>query len=260
VRGRPERLLLAALAIWALSPVLMLALRALTPAWRYPGILPEVIDPLPAAAAGAGVRLRSALGTSAGLALATAAISTAFGFTIGRTAVRARGVVRYATLALALFTVVAPPVALGVGLQVAILQLGLIGTSAGVLLTHLVPATGYLTLFAAGVFTSFDFSLNDEARTLGASRWQVLTRLTIPLLKPRLAEAAVLGALVSWSQLATTLLIGGGLVRTLPVELLSFVQSGNDQLGSLAALALTVPPLCALGLLRLGARRTGAAL
>ncbi len=255
-----ERLLLCGLALWALAPLLMLAARALTPAWRYPELVPSAINLIPAFSTVSGARLQSALATSTGIAMAAAAISTVLGFVIGKTAAQARGSLRHVTLALALFTVVAPPVAVSVGLQVAILRLGLGGTSAGVLLAHLIPATGYLTLFAAGVFTSFDFTLDDEARTLGASRWQVLTRITIPLLQPRLAEAAVLGALVSWSQLATTLLVGGGVVRTLPVELLSIVQSGNDQLGSLAALALTLPPLCALGLLRVGTHRAGTAL
>jgi hypothetical protein len=44
------------------------------------------------------------------------------------------------------------------------------------------------------------------------------------------------------------------------VELLSFVQSGSDQLGALAALAVSVPPMLAIGLLQVGIRRTGAAL
>ena len=65
---------------------------------------------------------------------------------------------------------------------------------------------------------------------------------------------------MSWGQLALTLLIGGGVVRTLPLELLSFVQSGNDQLGALAALVLTIPPMLPLGVLQVGTRRTGAAL
>jgi hypothetical protein len=52
--------------------------------------------------------------------------------------------------------------------------------------------------------------------------------------------------------------VGGGLVRTLPVELLSIVQSGNDQIAAFAALVLSVPPMFAVGLLTIGARRTGA--
>ena len=255
-----QRWLLAGLALWTLSPMLMLSLRALTPAWRYPGILPNAIDVWPVISTSAGGRVTSSLLTSVVLALVTGPMSAALGFLIAATIVRARKGLRHLTLALALFAVIAPPIAFGVGLQVAVLALGLGGTLTGVFLAHLVPATGYLTLFAVGVFTSFDFSLDDEARTLGASRWQVWSRVIMPIIKGRAAEGAVLGGLVSWGQLAITLLIGGGVVRTLPVELLSLVESGNDQLGSLAALWMSIPPLCAIGLLRVGTTRSGAAL
>ncbi len=250
--------LLAGLALWALAPIAMLALRALTPAWRFPEILPGVVDVWPTLSLSGRDRVTSALLTSVGLALVTGPASTVAGFLMAKTIVRTTGAARRVALALALFTVIVPPVGLGVGLQVALLSLGLGGTVAGVLLAHMVPATGYLTLFAVGVLSSVDLSLDDEARTLGASWWQVWVRITIPMLKGRLAEAVVLGGLVSWGQLAITLLIGGGVVRTLPVELLSFVQSGNDQLGSLAALLLSVPPVGAIGLLKLGTVRTGA--
>ena len=71
-------------------------------------------------------------------------------------------------------------------------------------------------------------------------------------------EALILGGLVSWGQVAITLLVGGGLVRTLPVELMSIVQSGDDRVAALAALMLSMPPMLAIGLLTMGARRTGA--
>lgn len=258
--ARAERWLLAVLAIWAVSPVLLLALRALAQPWRFPDILPPALALGASAGIFADSRLLASLLTSVGLALATGVASSALGFAFARAAARIRGRARIVMLGLALFSVVAPPIALGVGLQIAMLGLGLSGTLAGVWLAHLVPATGYLTLFADGVFTAFDFSVDDEARTLGASRWQVLSRITIPMLKPRLVEGALLGGLVSWGQLAITILIGGGLVRTLPVELLAFVRAGDDQLGAAAALVLTAPPMLALGLLQAGTRRSGASL
>ncbi len=252
--------LLGGLAVWTLTPIAMLGLRVLTPAWHFPEVVPGAVDAWAALAISGRARVTSALATSAALALVTGPASTVAGFLLARAIIRARGGARYLAMALALFTVIVPPIALGVGLQVALLSLGLGGTVAGVLLAHLVPATGYLTLFGLSVFSSVDLSLDDEARTLGASWWQVWTRVTIPMLKGRVAEAVVLGGLVSWGQLATTLLIGGGAVRTLPIEVLSFVQSGNDQLGSLSALLLTLPPMAAIGLLRAGATRTGAGL
>lgn len=244
------------LLAWVLAPVAVLVLRALAPAWPFPELWPQrgaasvwptITTP----------RLLDALGTSVALAVWTGVTSCTVGFALARALTRASVAVRTTTLALALFSVVAPPVALALGLQVALVGLGVSATLPGVWLAHLVPATGYLTLFAAGVFSAYDFALHDEARTLGATRWQVAARVAWPLLRPRLLEGAVLGALVSWGQLALTLLIGGGVVRTLPLELLAFVRSGDDQLGAAAALVLAVPPLLGLGLVQTATRRAG---
>lgn len=252
--------LLPALGAWTVVPVLILVLRALGRGWPFPRLLPLALLDTGAWSEFADSRLFAALVTSLALAVTIGAASCGFGFGIARAMVGAPLRSRTATMGLALFSVVAPPVALAVGLQVALIALRLNGTVAGVWLAHLVPATGYLTLFAAGVFSAFDFSLHDEARTLGATRWQVLARVTLPLLRPHLAAGVLLGALVSWGQLALTALIGGGVVRTLPVELLAFVRAGDDQLGAAAALVLALPPVLAIGLLHAATRRAGASL
>ena len=258
VRNGPHRWLPVFLGVWVLAPIALLAVRALAQSWRYPDVLPTLTDASSVWPSGGSGRLVSALSTSLLLGVLTGPVGTVLGFAVARSVARADRTLQRLTIGLALLAVVAPPIALGVGLRVAVLGLGLGGTLTGVFLAHLIPAAGYLTLLAAGVFTRFDFSLEDEARSLGASPWQVLVRITMPLIRPQLGEGMILGGLVSWGQLAMTLLVGGGVVRTLPVELLSFVQSGNDQLGALAALVLSVPPMFAIGLLTLGARRTGA--
>jgi len=258
VTGR-QRWLTALLASWALSPLALLLMRALAPSWPYPVLTPDTVATELVSSLETG-RIAAALGTSVILALLTGALSAAGGFVIGRGVVKAGRLATALVVAAALFPVIAPPIAFAIGLQVVALQAGLAGTLTGVWLAHLVPATGYVTLFAIGVLSSFEISIEDEARTLGANTWQVFRRVTMPLLGARIAEAALLGALVSWGQLATSLLVGGGLIRTLPIELLSLVRSGDDQHGALAALLLTVPPLLALGLLQAGTRRTGATL
>jgi putative spermidine/putrescine transport system permease protein len=259
VTSRHRPWLTVVLAVWALAPIALLLARALAQSWRYPLLLPDVA-PLDVLSSTEARRLAAAFGMSLTLALLTAPISTVTGFAVARAIARAGSRMRTFVTAAALFPVIAPPIALGLGLQVLALQAGVGGTIGGVWLAHLVPATGYLTLFAIGVMSAFDTSVEDEARTLGASRWQVLSRVTVPLLGRRLAEGVVLGGLVSWGQLAVSLVVGGGIVRTLPVELLSLVRSGNDQHGAMAALLLTLPPALALGVLQMGTRRTGAAL
>lgn len=253
-----SRLLLGGLACLTLSPVLLLAVRATGAAWRYPAIFPTQrgIDALFAGLT--GPTMVQALGTSLLLAAMTGVLGTAFGFVAGRALVRATASVRRFATAAAFLPVVAPPIALGVGVQVLALRAGVGGGLTGVLLAHLVPAVGYLTLYFLGVLGAYDLSMEDEARTLGATPWQCFIRVTLPTLRPRLMEALLLGALVSWGQLALTLMVGGGAVRTLPVELLAFVRAGDDRLGAAAAIILTIPPALALSMLQLGARRTGA--
>lgn len=251
------RLAWPALTVWVLAPLAVLLMRAIGRTWPFPELWPSSIGG-GALLALADARLLDALTTSLALAAWTGVTGSALGFALARSLAGAPRPVRTMALALALLSVVAPPVALALGLQVAMLGLGLSGTVSGVYLAHLVPATGYLTLFAAGVFSAYDFTVHDEARTLGATPWQVVSRVAWPLLRPRLVEGALLGALVSWGQLALTLLVGGGFVRTLPVELLAFLRAGDDQLGAAAAIVLAVPPLLAVGLVQTATRRTGA--
>jgi len=257
MRRLGDRGLFALLSIGVGLPVLLLVLRALSTTWFYPTIFPRGGQGQAFALLFAEQRIWRALGASIVLAALTGLISTALAFSVGRTIARASSRIRRVAAAAAFLPVIAPPIALGVGVQVVALQAHLAGGMPGVLLSHLIPATGYLTLYFLGVLSAYDASMEDEARTLGASDWQLFMRVTLPALRPRLAEAIVLGALVSWGQLALTLLVGGGAVRTLPVELLSYVRAGDDRLGAAAAILLTLPPALAIGLLSLGTKRTG---
>lgn len=256
--SRRPVVLVAVLAMVSLVPLAMLVVQALARTWHFPALWPAITDGGALADVVTLPRLRRALVASLALAVGTGVLSSAIGCTAGRALVRARGGWRRVAMAAAFLPVVAPPIALGVGIQVVVLRLGLGGTLAGVMLAHLIPAAGYVTLYFVGALQAHDFALEEEARTLGATRWQATWRVTIPVLRSRLRDAFVLGALVSWGQLALTLLVGAGSVRTLPAELLSFVRAGDDRLGAAAALVLAVPPLLAMGLIGVGARRTGA--
>jgi putative spermidine/putrescine transport system permease protein len=160
-------------------------------------------------------------------------------------------------VALLAFTAVAlPPVALGIGLQLTVLAMGFGGTLFGVFLAHLVPTLGYLTLVFLGVFTRWDHRLDEAAATLGAGSRQRAMLVLLPLLRRPIADALALGFLVSWAQVALTLLVGGGAVRTLPLDVLAMLQSGQDQRAAAGALALAVPALLVLGASRVAARNT----
>lgn len=236
------------LSVWALAPLVLLVVVSLSGGWRFPSLMGA--DPGLGAwrsLGGASGALGSALGTSTVVAVGTGAWAAVLGLPLGRALSNLRGVWRVVGAGCAFMPVAAPPLALGVGLQYSFLSMDLGGGLVGVTLAHLIPALGYTALFFMGVFAVFDREIEVEARRLGADAWQVLTRVTLPLLRRPLAEAFVLGFLVSWAQVPLTLLVGQGQVRTLTVQVLSWVQAGQDPLAAAGAVLLVVPPLLLMG-------------
>lgn len=248
--------LLVLFALTSAAPLLMLVVQSLGTGWFFPALVPGhwTLDAWNLRE-GADAMLR-ALGTSVVLAIATAILACAAAIPLGRSLARLHGWPRHLAAAAAFLPVAAPPLALGTGLQVMLIRLGLGGTAAGVLVAHLVPAVGYLTLLFLGTFTLFDARVEEESRTLGATRAQTWRRVTLPLLRPQIAEALIVGFLVSWTQFALTLVVGGGDVRALPIEVFAYVRAGQDQPAAVGSLLLVIPPAIAFVALRWGARRT----
>jgi len=294
--GAARGLLVAALLLSAVVPLGLLLVWSVSGPWFYPALLPGAVTGESWRELAAGGLAAAAL-RSAALGAGTALLAVAAGLPAGRAIAALGGWRRRAAAALAFLPVAAPPLALAVGVQLFFLRAGLGGTMAGVLLAHLVPAAGYVTLYFLGVFAAYDPGPEEEARTLGATArqafWRVTVpaagyvtlyflgvfaaydpgpeeeartlgatarqafwRVTVPALRRQVAEAAALGFLVSWAQVAFTQLVGGGLVRTLPTEVFAYVRSGQDRYAATGALLLSVPPLLALAAARLAARRS----
>ena len=260
--GAAARVLRAALFVGlvatSLGPLAILGIWAMSGPWLFPALLPDLFTLAGWRGASVGA-LGPALVTSGSIAIATGVLGCAGALPIGRALARLSGWRRHAAAATAVLPVAAPPLALGTGLQVAALAAGVGGTASGVLLAHLVPTVGYLSLFFLGTFTLYDPRAEAEARTLGATSWQAWWLVTIPMLRRQIGEAVALGFLISWTQFALTLVVGGGAVRALPLEVFALVRAGQDRAAAIGALLLIVPPLAALAGLRWAARRTAVA-
>ncbi len=255
-RALPRVGLAVALAIGAILPLAFLVVLSVSAEWFYPALLPGQWTSANWNFLGrGGAVIFSSLGTSAALALSAGFASSIAGLFAGREIARLQGWRRRFAVALAFLPVAVPPLALSIGLQYSLLRSGMGGRFIGVLFAHVVPALGYTTLFFAGIFAVFDWRVEDEARSLGANRFDVLRRVTLPLLRRPLVEAFALGFLVSWAQVPLTLLIGQGLVNTLPLELMSYVSAGQDHLAATAGVILTIPPLALLIVAGLAVRR-----
>jgi putative spermidine/putrescine transport system permease protein len=103
----------------------------------------------------------------------------------------------------------------------------------GAQLTWTLPF-GLLIMFA--VFNRFDKSYEEAARDLGASSWQTIRFVVLPIIAPSLIGVALFGFTLSYDEFARTLLTAGS-YNTLPLEIYGMTTN------------VTSPVLYALGTL-----------
>jgi molybdate transport system permease protein len=185
------------------------------------------------------------------VATSAAAIALVLGFPIAwalaRVPIRGNTVVR----ALVVLPLVMPPVVAGVGLLAAFGRRGIVGgplndwfgiqitftTAAAVIAAAFVSLPLAVLALESGL-RSIDERLEQAAATLGASRWYVLRRVTVPLLAPQIAAAAVLAWARALGEFGATITFAGNLrgrTQTLPLAVYERLQSDPD-----AAFALSV--------------------
>lgn len=223
------------LTLWLILPLIPLAIWSFARGWRFPAILPNgwTWD-----AWAYALSSTSGVVQSLGVTVWIGACVTALSVLIGVPAGRALGLYQFRGKPLAhiiiLAPLIVPGIAVGLGLQGVFTGLGLTQTVTGVVLVHLIPTLPYMILVMAGVFANHDLRLEDQARSLGASRLQIWWHVTMPAIRPGLIVGALFAFLVSWSQYVLTLLIGGGRVQTLPLLLFNFAAAGrNDITGAI---------------------------
>ncbi len=103
----------------------------------------------------------------------------------------------------------------------------------GAQLTWTLPF-GLLIMFA--VFNRFDKSYEEAARDLGASSWQTIRHVVLPIIAPMLIGVALFGFTLSYDEFARTLLTAGS-YNTLPLEIYGMTTN------------VTTPVIFALGTL-----------
>ncbi|MCU0903051.1 MAG: ABC transporter permease subunit [Tabrizicola sp.] len=236
-----------ALAGFLVLPFLPLVVWSFAHGWRFPDLLPQAWS---LRAWSYALSPASSVLESLVITTLIAAATTVLAAVIGVPAGRALGLHRFRGKALVTLLLLAPAILPGLavvfGLHGLFLRLGLTGTIPGVILAHLIPVLPYMTLIMAAVFSRFEPSFEDQARSLGATPLQTFRHVTLPAILPGLMTAALFAFLVSWSQYLLTLAIGGGRVQTLPLLLFGFASAGRNDITGAIALLYILPGLLVL--------------
>lgn len=148
-------------------------------------------------------------------ALATAVIATLAALGIARSRSRMKG----ALFLLFLLPMIVPSIVTAIALFFLCAHISLVATNIGIVIGHVVIAMPIVFVILLTTFKGHDWGLDHAAGTLGATRLQVLRRITLPCVKNGLTAGFVIGFLTSFEELTVALFIGGGVKTTLPKQL-----------------------------------------
>jgi multiple sugar transport system permease protein len=92
------------------------------------------------------------------------------------------------------------PVVISIPLYRLFVELGLLNNYASLVVVYSAVVLPFTTWFLTGYFDTIPYEIDEAAIVDGASRWQVLSRILLPVCAPGIATAAILVAVLSWSQ------------------------------------------------------------
>jgi putative spermidine/putrescine transport system permease protein len=238
----------ATMITFVLLPFLVLIIWSFSTRWFYPQLYPAQwgLRAWQYVFGIAGSQIISGLIQSMLVALVTAMISVLIGVPAGR----ALGLYNFKgkdTISIILtLPVIVPPLCVAMGLHLWFLKLGLTETFWGVVLVHLTFCLPYSVFVMWGVFSNYNPDYEDQARSLGATSWKLITRVMLPLTLPGIMVAGLFSFLLSWSQYLSTLIIGGGRVTTLPILLFALMGSGDRPVAAAVSIVFVAPAFLAL--------------
>jgi molybdate transport system permease protein len=198
--------------------------------------------------------IASALALSLGTALLSTVIALVLGVPLALVLARSAAwpvVPRRVLRALVTVPLVLPPVVGGVALLLLLGRRGLIGgvldqwwgltipfTTTAVVIAQVFVAMPFLVLAVEGAVRASDRRFEQVAATLGASRWTVFRRVTLPLVAPGVSAGAVLCFTRALGEFGATITFAGsfpGVTQTLPIATYLELQRDPD-----AAIALSL--------------------
>lgn len=140
-----------------------------------------------------------------------------------------------------------PGLFLGVALVTLFAQLGLARNLFTVTIAHVLFTLPFFIEAMRSRITYFDRSLEEAARDLGASPFQVFAKVTIPILMPTIAGAAILTFALSFDEFIITVFVSGN-ETTLPVYIWSMMRRTINPMINAASVITLVFSLSILAL------------
>ena len=196
--------------------------------------------------------LRLSLLSSAGATVLSLILGLPLAWVLARMQFPGRSLLR----GLVLLPLVLPPVVGGAALLFALGRRGVVGgplhdltglvlpfSTWGVVVSATFVAMPFLVITVEGALRNLDSRYEGAAATLGANRWTVLWRVTIPMIGPSLVAGLVLTWARALGEFGATITFAGNLqgrTQTLPLAVFVALESDRDTAVALSLLMVAV--------------------
>jgi putative spermidine/putrescine transport system permease protein len=172
---------------------------------------------------------------SLGLALASSAIAMVLGVLAAVGLVFGRFPGREAISVFLVSPLMLPGLVFGVAVLHSLRAIGVYGAFTGLLIAHIVITMPFVARAALASLTLFDFTLIDAARMLGLSMPRAILKVLVPNIAPGVLAGALFAFVASFDNYATSIFLTDARVKTLPIQMLNFLDESPDP--SLAAMS-----------------------
>ena len=208
----------------------------------------------PFAVEGLGEALRNSLV----IALVATAIAVVLGTLMAIALVRHRFRGRGGADALVFLPLATPEVVLGAALLGLFLTMGTARGFLTIVLAEVMFMLGYIVVTVKARLEGMDVHVEEAAMDLGANEWATLRRVTLPLIMPGIAAAALLGFALSLDDFVITT-FNAGQTSTFPLFIFGAARQGVPPQVNVLATALLAVVLLLMALNLLVQRRLGRA-
>lgn len=162
------------------------------------------------------------------IALAATALALALGIPAAFGLVRRQFPGKNALLAFFMAPIIVPYIITAIAVYFMFAKLGLLGTSASLLIAHTLLAFPKVVVIVAAALKGFDTTLERASMSLGAGPGTTFFRVTYPSIRPAVITAALFAFLTSFDELILTMFIAGPTTITLPKQMWDAVRLEID--------------------------------
>jgi putative spermidine/putrescine transport system permease protein len=144
-----------------------------------------------------------------------------------------------------------PAIVTSLSLLLALSSIGFRVVSTRLVAAHVLIVLPYLVRTVLASLTRLDLTLEEAARTLGASSARTFLHITLPLIRPGLMAGILFALIISFDNVSVSLFLTTARTTTLPIAILNYVEYNFDpSIAAISTMLIAVTAFAAVAIER----------